>query len=143
MHSIDRAILMSSREQDKPGYEPGLYACIACCLLTIVIVILITLRSWSLNKRADRGELELEYNDVCLLNLLLMWQDINVRTGWRPEGLQVYLLELHQPDHQSIDGSVRIRDATPDGRVLHTDSSPALESIPMLMNSCPIVDCLG
>lgn len=52
------------RAQDAPGYEPGLYACIACCLLTIVIVCLITLRSWSLNKRADRGELELEYNDV-------------------------------------------------------------------------------
>ena len=52
------------REQDKPGYEPGLYACIACCLLTMVIVCLITLRSWNLNKRADRGELELEYNDV-------------------------------------------------------------------------------
>ncbi|KNG51885.1 phthalate transporter [Stemphylium lycopersici] len=51
------------RAQDAPGYEPGLYACIACCLLTIVIVCLITLRSWSLNKRADRGELELEYND--------------------------------------------------------------------------------
>lgn len=52
------------REQDKPGYEPGLYACIACCLLTMVIVCLITLRSWNLNKRADNGELELEYNDV-------------------------------------------------------------------------------
>lgn len=52
------------REQDAPGYEPGLYACIACCLLSIVLVCLITLRSWSLNKRADRGEIELEYNDV-------------------------------------------------------------------------------
>ncbi|KAH7394382.1 phthalate transporter-like protein [Pyrenochaeta sp. MPI-SDFR-AT-0127] len=51
------------RVQDKPHYRPGLYACITCCLLTIVIVGLITLRSWSLNKRADRGEIELEYND--------------------------------------------------------------------------------
>ncbi|KAJ4366345.1 hypothetical protein N0V83_007981 [Neocucurbitaria cava] len=51
------------RVQDKPGYRPGLYACIACCLLTIIIVCLITLRSWTLNKKADRGELELEYND--------------------------------------------------------------------------------
>lgn len=49
------------RTQDKPGYRPGLYACIACCLLTIVIVGLITLRSMSLNKKADRGEMELEY----------------------------------------------------------------------------------
>ena len=59
-------ILIFHRAQDKPGYEPGLYACIACCLLTIVLVCLITLRSWSLNKRADRGEIELEYNDVSL-----------------------------------------------------------------------------
>ncbi|KAF2853492.1 phthalate transporter-like protein [Plenodomus tracheiphilus IPT5] len=51
------------RTQDKPGYRPGLYACIACCLLTLVIVGLITLSSWKLNKRADRGEIELEYND--------------------------------------------------------------------------------
>ncbi|EUC31339.1 hypothetical protein COCVIDRAFT_94759 [Bipolaris victoriae FI3] len=51
------------RTQDAPHYKPGLYACIACCLLSIVLVGLITLRSWSLNKRADRGEIELEYND--------------------------------------------------------------------------------
>lgn len=59
------------RTQDAPKYEPGLYACIACCLLSIVIVGLITLRSWSLNKRADRGEIELEYNDVSLASDLL------------------------------------------------------------------------
>lgn len=61
------AILIFCRAQDKPGYKPGLYACIACCLLTIVIVCLVTLRSWSLNKRADRGEIELEYNDVSVI----------------------------------------------------------------------------
>jgi hypothetical protein len=32
----------------------------------MVIVCLITFRSWSLNKRADRGEIELEYNDVSI-----------------------------------------------------------------------------
>lgn len=51
------------RFQDKPGYRPGLYACIACCLLTLVIVGLITLGSWRSNKKADRGEVELEYFD--------------------------------------------------------------------------------
>ena len=66
------------RAQDKPGYEPGLYACIACCLLTIIIVGLITLRSWTLNKRADRGEVELEYNDVSFCaSALLGCTDIN------------------------------------------------------------------
>jgi len=51
------------RFQDKPGYRPGLYACIACCLLTLVIVALITLGSYRSNKKADRGEIELEYHD--------------------------------------------------------------------------------
>ncbi|KAF2820670.1 MFS general substrate transporter [Ophiobolus disseminans] len=51
------------RFQDKPGYRPGLYACIACCLLTLIIVGLITLGSWRSNKKADRGEIELEYFD--------------------------------------------------------------------------------
>lgn len=57
-------MLTSFRFQDKPGYRPGLYACIACCLLTLVIVGLITLGSWRSNKKADRGEVELEYFDV-------------------------------------------------------------------------------
>lgn len=51
------------RFQDKPGYRPGLYACIACCILTLIIVGLITLSSWRSNKKADRGEIELEYHD--------------------------------------------------------------------------------
>ena len=66
------AILTSRRAQDKPGYKPGLYACIACCLLTIVVVCLVTLRSWSLNKRADRGEIELEYTDVSMKDFHLV-----------------------------------------------------------------------
>lgn len=51
------------RTQDAPDYRPGLYACLACCCLTLVIVSLITLQSWRLNKKADRGEIELEYHD--------------------------------------------------------------------------------
>jgi hypothetical protein len=56
-------MLTFKRFQDKPGYRPGLYACIACCLLTLIIVALITLGSWRSNKKADRGEIELEYHD--------------------------------------------------------------------------------
>jgi hypothetical protein len=41
-----------------------MYACIATSLLNIVIVLLVTFMSWRQNKRADRGEVELEYNDV-------------------------------------------------------------------------------
>jgi len=51
------------RTQDAPNYRPGLYACLACCILTLVIVGLITLSSWRSNKKADRGEVELEYHD--------------------------------------------------------------------------------
>jgi MFS family permease len=63
-------VLTSSRFQDKPGYRPGLYACIACCLLTLIIVALITLGSWRSNKKADRGEVELEYHDVRSLSII-------------------------------------------------------------------------
>ncbi|KAL2163455.1 hypothetical protein VTH06DRAFT_5513 [Thermothelomyces fergusii] len=48
------------RDQDKPGYRPGLYACIATTLLTLVIVGLLTLEFRRLNAKADRGERELE-----------------------------------------------------------------------------------
>ncbi|PVI06724.1 phthalate transporter-like protein [Periconia macrospinosa] len=51
------------REQDSPGYRNGLYACITCCLLNIVIVIALSITFWFQNKKADRGEVELEYTD--------------------------------------------------------------------------------
>jgi len=54
------------RSQDAPNYRPGIYACIASCLLTLIIVCGLTLAmSWE-NKRADRGEIELESNDVSI-----------------------------------------------------------------------------
>jgi tellurite resistance protein TehA-like permease len=56
------------RLQDAPSYRPGLYACIACCFLTLIIVGLISLSSWRSNKKADRGEIELEYHDVSFLD---------------------------------------------------------------------------
>lgn len=52
------------REQDAPDYKPGVYACIACCLLTLVIVSVTSLVFLRQNKRADRGEIELEDSDV-------------------------------------------------------------------------------
>ncbi|KAI1376872.1 MFS general substrate transporter [Hypoxylon crocopeplum] len=52
------------RSQDAAtGYRPGLYACIACCLLTIVIVCLLDLSFYIDNKKADRGEKQLETQD--------------------------------------------------------------------------------
>ncbi|OHW97753.1 major facilitator superfamily transporter [Colletotrichum incanum] len=51
------------REQDKPHYRPGMYACIACSLLTVVLVGLLTFDAYVKNKKADRGEKELEADD--------------------------------------------------------------------------------
>jgi len=51
------------REQDKPHYRPGIYGCIACTLLTMVLVGLLTLDAYFKNKKADRGEIELEADD--------------------------------------------------------------------------------
>ncbi|KAM7204282.1 general substrate transporter [Naviculisporaceae sp. PSN 640] len=51
------------REQDYPGYGPGLYACIATSLLTLIIVGVLTFTFWLENKKADRGEKELESDE--------------------------------------------------------------------------------
>ncbi|KAF2868716.1 major facilitator superfamily domain-containing protein [Massariosphaeria phaeospora] len=51
------------RAQDAPNYHPGLYACIACCLLTLIVVALLSLGFYQQNSRADRGEVELETSD--------------------------------------------------------------------------------
>ncbi|KAI1824947.1 major facilitator superfamily domain-containing protein [Xylaria intraflava] len=48
------------RDQDKPEYMPGLWACIAVSLLNIIIVGACTISFYYDNKKADRGEKELE-----------------------------------------------------------------------------------
>jgi hypothetical protein len=58
------------RTQDAPNYRPGIYACIACCLLSIVIVGLLSLKFRRANAKAERGEMELEYNDVSFWKFL-------------------------------------------------------------------------
>ncbi|KAI3337215.1 MFS general substrate transporter [Xylariaceae sp. AK1471] len=52
------------RAQDGPtGYKPGLWACIAVSLMNIIIVIICTISYYFDNKKADRGEKELEADD--------------------------------------------------------------------------------
>ncbi|KAG5996316.1 hypothetical protein E4U54_002602, partial [Claviceps lovelessii] len=52
------------REQDKAtGYKPGIWAGIACALLSIVLVGLCDLEFARKNKQADRGEVSLEDDD--------------------------------------------------------------------------------
>ncbi|KAJ9668395.1 hypothetical protein H2201_001443 [Coniosporium apollinis] len=48
------------RTQDRPTYYPGIYACIACTIMNMIIVGLLTIRFRIQNKRADRGEVVLE-----------------------------------------------------------------------------------
>lgn len=52
------------RNEDAPGYKPGLYACIATTLLTMILVGILTLDFRRLNAKADRGERELECDAV-------------------------------------------------------------------------------
>ncbi|KAI1103751.1 MFS general substrate transporter [Jackrogersella minutella] len=52
------------RSQDAAnGYKPGLFACIACCLLGILIVCAVDISFYFDNKKADRGEKQLEKTD--------------------------------------------------------------------------------
>lgn len=52
------------REQDKlTGYKPGMYACIACALLNVILVCVCDLEFFRQNKKADRGEKQLENDD--------------------------------------------------------------------------------
>ncbi|KAL2268368.1 hypothetical protein VTJ83DRAFT_3214 [Remersonia thermophila] len=48
------------RSQDAPNYRPGLYACFATTGLTMIIVCLLSLEFKRQNRKADRGEKELE-----------------------------------------------------------------------------------
>ncbi|KAG5992628.1 hypothetical protein E4U52_002644, partial [Claviceps spartinae] len=52
------------REKDQlTGYKPGIWACIACALLVIVLVGVCDLEFSRKNKKADRGEITLEDDD--------------------------------------------------------------------------------
>lgn len=63
---------MVFREQDKmTGYKPGMWACIACAMLNIILVVVCDLEFWRQNKKADRGEKCLEQYDVSLITLAL------------------------------------------------------------------------
>ncbi|CAM1503342.1 Fc.00g081180.m01.CDS01 [Cosmosporella sp. VM-42] len=53
------------RQQDKAtGYKPGFYACIACALLTVILVIICGLDSHRLNQLADQGKRTLESSNA-------------------------------------------------------------------------------
>ncbi|GFP59672.1 hypothetical protein ACSS6W_009785 [Trichoderma asperelloides] len=52
------------RQQDAAtGYKPGMYTCIACALLNIVLVVVCDLNFWRLNRKADTQGVTLEAHD--------------------------------------------------------------------------------
>ncbi|KAK7540153.1 general substrate transporter [Phyllosticta citricarpa] len=51
------------RTQDAPGYRPGIYACIACALMNMIVVIILGATFRVANRRAARGEVVLEDPD--------------------------------------------------------------------------------
>ncbi|KAK2597409.1 hypothetical protein QQS21_005957 [Conoideocrella luteorostrata] len=52
------------REQDKAtGYKPGIWACIACALVNVILVGVCDLEFLRKNKKADRGGITLEDDD--------------------------------------------------------------------------------
>lgn len=52
-----------NRNEDKPSYYPGIYACIACALMNLVLLAILTVFFRIENAKADRGEKELETSD--------------------------------------------------------------------------------
>lgn len=52
------------RSQDAPTYHPGLYAGIACCIVSIIIVGLESLAFKAANAKADRGDYLIEGGEV-------------------------------------------------------------------------------
>lgn len=64
------------RTQDAAtGYKPGQWACIACCLMNLVITCIL---DWSFkrdNAKADRGEKLLEAHSVSSIDLPLHWKN--------------------------------------------------------------------
>jgi MFS family permease len=59
------------RDQDKPHYRPGIYAGLACSALTVILVAALSLDFKIQNGKADRGEKQLEVNEVSIR--LLAW----------------------------------------------------------------------
>ncbi len=84
------------RSEDAPGYKPGLYTCIACAGATILIVLALMAECYRLNKKADRGEVELECDEVssgCRLRVeCKTWTQANVVAGHLRAWFPLYLL---------------------------------------------------
>jgi MFS family permease len=86
------------RSQDAPFYRPGLYACLACASLNIILVGIMTLNFRRLNAQADRGERELEDSDVSVQTPMpafsRLCHDLTILVGGLPTGFPLHLLDV-------------------------------------------------
>ncbi|KAJ5110584.1 hypothetical protein N7532_001119 [Penicillium argentinense] len=48
------------REQDAPGYRPGMYTALACNIMIIIVVLCLSVWFWFCNRQAERGKREIE-----------------------------------------------------------------------------------
>lgn len=83
------------RSQDKAnGYKPGMWACIACALLSIVLVAACDLEFWRQNKKADKEGKILEEHEVSVVPPRY-FTEINLAiTGRRNVRFPVYILGI-------------------------------------------------
>jgi hypothetical protein len=82
------------RSQDKPRYVNGMWACITCAALNVVIIGVLSLKFTRDNKRAARGEITIEDSEVSVSFLQLLIQIYaNVIQGWFP----VHIITLRRP----------------------------------------------
>lgn len=64
---------LAFREEDAAtGYKPGMWMCLACCIMNLILVTILDLEFKRQNGKADRGEKVLEAYDV---SISLSWND--------------------------------------------------------------------
>jgi hypothetical protein len=85
------------RSQDAPNYKPGLYACLACAILNIILVGILSVNFRRLNGQADRGERELEDSDVSVTEVRCRsyMQETDVIAGGLSTGFPLHVLRCY------------------------------------------------
>jgi hypothetical protein len=63
LRKFDVDTATTCRSQDAPTYRPGLWACIACNLLNLVLVASLDAWFYFQNRAVDRGEVDLEVEE--------------------------------------------------------------------------------
>ena len=65
----------------KTGYKPGLWACLTCAVLNIVLVVILSIKFARDNKKQKDGVLKIEGSNVSLLTGNIV-PKLTLRIGW-------------------------------------------------------------